>query len=283
MKRTTVLRRLIENGKTIVAPGVFDGLSAKLVERAGFKAIYASGGAIARGSGYPDLGLLSFSEITDRLSQIVDVTSVPIIADADTGFGNALNVHRTVRHFERLGIAALHLEDQTFPKRCGHLDDKSLVTTSEMTQKIRVARNSLSDADFVIIARTDGIAVEGFDATLERAEAYLEAGADMIFVEAPRSVEEIEKIAHRISGPKLINMFHGGKTPLVPLTALQDMGYSLVIIPSDLQRAAIGAIERTLNAIKKDGDSSAVRKSLATFDERERIVETAKFLALNKK
>src|SRR3990167_9288492 len=159
MKATTRLRQLLLSGKTLIAPGVFDGLSARLVERAHFEAIYASGGAIARSSGYPDLGLLSVDEILSRLAQIVDVTHLPVIADADTGYGNALNVHRTVRQFERIGVAALHLEDQEFPKRCGHLDGKQLISKQEMMDKIRVARESLSDDDFVLIARTDAIAV----------------------------------------------------------------------------------------------------------------------------
>ena len=187
MKATTRLRQLLTSGETFVAPGVFDGLSARLVERAHFKAIYASGGAISRSSGYPDLGLLSVSEVLERLSQIVDTTNLPLIADADTSYGNTLNVHRTIRQFERAGVAALHLEDQTFPKRCGHLSDKKLVPLSEMVQKIHVARDALHDPDFVLIARTDAIAVEDFDHAIERAHAYLEAGADVIFVEAPQS------------------------------------------------------------------------------------------------
>lgn len=282
MKATKQLRDLLKTKEILVAPGVFDGLSARLVERAGFKTLYASGGAIARGAGYPDLGLLSVTEVCESLARIVDVTNLPIIADADTGFGNALNVHRTMHMFERTGVAALHLEDQQFPKRCGHLDDKSLVSLKEMAHKIRVARDSLSDPDFVLIARTDAIAVEGFDSAIERAHAYLEAGADVIFVEAPETLEQIIEIAKRISQPKLINMFYGGKTPLVPTTKLQELGYSIEIIPSDLQRAAIRAIEKTLAAIAKTGDSSAIADQLATFKEREIIIDTERYLQLDK-
>lgn len=281
MRRTTRLRDLMAGG-TVVAPGVFDGLSARLTQQAGFPAVYASGGAIARGSGYPDLGLLSFSEVCDRLAQIVDVTDVPVVADGDTGFGNGLNVHRTVRAFERIGVAAVHLEDQTFPKRCGHLDDKSLVPVAEMTQKIRVARRALADPDFVLIARTDAIAVEGFEAALARAEAYAQAGADVLFVEAPESVAQIEAIAERLPQPKLINMFLGGKTPLVPVARLERLGYRVVIIPSDLQRAAIHAMQQTLAAIARDGDSSSRRDTMASFTEREAIVGTADWLGLDR-
>jgi 2-methylisocitrate lyase-like PEP mutase family enzyme len=267
----------------LIAPGAFDGLSARLVEQAGFKAIYASGGAIARSAGYPDLGLLSFTEVLARLQQMLEVTELPIIADADTGFGNAINTHRTIRAFERAGIAGAHLEDQVFPKRCGHLNDKRLVSCKEMQLKIRAAKEALQDENFLLIARTDAIAVEGFDAAIERALAYTEAGADMIFVEAPRTLEEIENIARLIPHPKLINMFIGGKTPLIPLEKLQALGYSLVIIPSDLQRAAILAMQTTLAAIKQDGDSQAVADKMVSFQDRERIVHAEDFLALDKK
>lgn len=282
MKPTQRLREIIHSKKTTLAPGVFDGLSAKLVKRAGFDLVYASGGAIARSSGLPDLGLLSFTEICQTISHIVDATDLPVIADADTGYGNALNVARTMRIFERLGVAGLHLEDQEFPKRCGHLDDKKLVSKQEMVHKIRIARESLADPDFVLIARTDAIAVEGFDRAIERANAYLEAGADMIFVEAPQTIEQIEKIAKLIAAPKLLNMFYGGKTPLVPITQLQQWGYNVIIIPSDLQRAAITAIEKTLSAIKQHGDSSEMSNDLASFKDREIIIETERYLQLDK-
>lgn len=282
MRVTSKLRELM--GKSVVvAPGVFDGMSAKLAEQAGFDAVYASGGAISRSCGYPDLGLLSFSEVCDRLEQIVDVTDRPVIADADTGYGNALNVHRTMRSYERLGLAAVHLEDQTFPKRCGHLNDKSLVSIEEMAHKIRVARDALSDSDFTLIARTDAIAVEGFDSAIARAEAYAEAGADMLFVEAPETLEQIEAVADRLPQPKLINMFLGGKTPLVPAGRLGEMGFRLIIIPSDLQRAAIGAMQRALGAIAEDGDSGRLADSMATFSEREIIIDTERYLALDER
>lgn len=265
----------------VVAPGAYDGLSARLVAAAGFSAVYASGGAIARAAGYPDIGLLSFTEVMDRVEKIVEASGLPVVADADTGFGGSANVERTVRTLERAGVAAFHIEDQSFPKRCGHLDDKSLVDAGEMARKVHIARQTLADAETLVIARTDAIAVEGFDAAIARAELYLKAGADMIFVEAPETLAQIRAIAERLPGLKLINMFYGGKTPLVPLPDLAAMGYRLAIIPSDLQRAAIHAMQATLQAIRQTGDSSALADRLTSFAEREEIVQTRRYLALD--
>lgn len=282
MKPVQRLKQLLQSGTLLTAPGVSDGLSALLAKRAGFPVLYASGGAIARGTGYPDIGLMTMTEVSAVLAHIVSVSGLPVIADADTGFGNALNVRRTVQEFERIGVAGLHLEDQTFPKRCGHLADKALIPLAEMCHKIRVARASVIDPDFVIIARTDAIAVEGFDQAIVRAKAYVQAGADMIFVEAPESIAHIEAIAREVPGLKLINMFHGGKTPMVSTSRLQELGFSLVIIPSDLQRASIKAMQVTLNAIAAYGNSETVADQMVTFKEREEIIETASYLAFDK-
>jgi len=282
MRASTTLRALMRDD-IVVAPGVYDGLSARLTVQAGFIAAYATGGGIARSMGYPDLGLLSMNEIVDRLANIVEHAGVPVIADADTGYGNALNVRRMVREFERAGVAALHLEDQQFPKRCGHYDDKSVVPALEMAQKLRAARDAATDPDLVLIARTDALAIEGLDAALDRAQAYAEAGADVIFVEAPVSVEQIEAIARRVPQPKLVNMFQGGKTPLVPVATLRELGYRIVIIPSDLQRAAIRAMEEVLAAIRRDGSSAAVVDRMASFKDREAVVDTGTYLALDRK
>ncbi|MFZ3307803.1 MAG: oxaloacetate decarboxylase [Xanthobacteraceae bacterium] len=278
MRATTKLRTLLASGRIAVAPGAFDGLSARLVEQAGFPAIYASGGAIARSCGIPDLGLMSVNAIVDRLASMVEVIEAPLIADADTGYGNALNAQAAARAFERAGVAALHLEDQTFPKKCGHYNDKSLVPVAEMVQKLKAVRDALHDADFVVIARTDAIAVEGFSAAIDRAMAYREAGADMLFVEAPTSEDEIAEIARRLPGFKLINMFEGGKTPLVPASRLEALGYNIVIIPSDAQRAAIKAMQRVLAAIARDGSSASMRGDMVSFAERENLIGTAGYL-----
>jgi 2-methylisocitrate lyase-like PEP mutase family enzyme len=272
MRATTRLRHLIAGGRIVVAPGAFDGLSARLVEAAGFPVVYATGGGISRSAGIPDMGLLGMTEVAERLTSIVEVISVPVIGDADTGYGNALNVRRTVRAFERAGVAGFHLEDQQFPKRCGHYDDKSVIPAAEMVQKLKAARDAAIDPDLVIIARTDALAVEGMERTLDRARAYAEAGADVIFVEAPRTLTEIETIARALPTPKLINMFQGGKTPVVPVATLEALGYRVVIIPSDLQRAAIQAMREVLIAISRDGNSETVADRMVSFREREVVV-----------
>ena len=283
MRATTKLRALLASGRIAVAPGAYDGLSARLVERAGFPAIYASGGAIARSAGVPDIGLIPLGAIVDRLASMVDVVEAPLVADADTGFGNALNAQATARAFERAGVAAFHLEDQTFPKKCGHYDDKSLIPAQEMVQKLKAVRDALHDPDFIVIARTDAIAVEGFSAAIDRAGAYRDAGADMIFVEAPTSESEIAEIAKRLPGWKLINMFEGGKTPLLPVSKLEALGYQLVIIPSDTQRAAIKAMQRVLAAIARDGSAAAMTGDMVSFKEREALVDTAAYLDRGKR
>ena len=280
---TTRLRELMAAGEVVVAPGVFDGLGARLVEQAGFAAVYASGGAIARSGGVPDLGLLGVGEVVARLRPIVEAVSIPVIADADTGYGNALHVRRTVAAFEGAGVAALHIEDQGFPKRCGHLDGKTLVPVEEMEQKLRAAAEARGDPELVLIARTDAIAVEGLDAAIERARRYAAAGADVLFVEAPESEAQIEAIAERLPGPKLINMFAGGKTPLLPAARLGALGYRVVIIPSDLQRAAVHAMRETLDAIRRDGSSAAVAARMISFEQRETVVGTAEYLALGER
>jgi 2-methylisocitrate lyase-like PEP mutase family enzyme len=283
VRTTTKLRALLGSGHIVVAPGAYDGLSARLVEQAGFPAIYASGGAIARSTGVPDIGLMPVDAIVDRLASMVDVVAAPVVADADTGYGNALNAQAAARAFERAGVAAFHLEDQTFPKRCGHYNDKSLVPVGEMVQKLKAMRDALHDPDFVLIARTDAIAVEGFSAAIERASAYGEAGADVLFVEAPTTEPEIAEIAKRLPGWKLINMFEGGKTPLLPASRLQELGYHLVIIPSDTQRAAIKAMQRALGAIARDGSSASMTTDMVSFKEREAIIGTADYLDRGKR
>jgi 2-methylisocitrate lyase-like PEP mutase family enzyme len=283
VRATTKLKSMLALGKTIVAPGAFDGLSARLVEQAGFPAVYASGGAIARAIGVPDIGLITPDEIASRLAAMVEVVNVPVIADLDTGYGNALNAQRAARAFERSGVAAFHIEDQVFPKKCGHYDNKALIPAAEMVQKLKAVRDALHDLDFYVIARTDAIAVEGFEPAMDRASAYIEAGADMIFVEAPTTEQQIIDIAERLPGFKLINMFHGGKTPLLPVSRLEKIGYHVVIIPSDTQRAAIKAMQRVLATISRDGSASAMVDDMASFAEREAVVDTAGYLERDKR
>jgi 2-methylisocitrate lyase-like PEP mutase family enzyme len=278
MRTAKKLSNLISSGKAVVAPGTYDAISALLTEQAGFPAVYVSGGAIARSYGLPDLNLLSTGDIIGRVASIVDRVSIPVIADADTGYGGPLNVHRTMRQFLAAGAAAVHLEDQEFPKRCGHYDDKSIVSCAEMVQRIKAARDAVSPEELLIIARTDAIAVEGLDAALDRMSRYMEAGADIAFVEAPETVEQIELIARRLPQPKLINMFAGGKTPMMPTGNLEKLGYTIVIIPSDLQRASIAAMQKALQAIARDGSTASLAKEMVSFAQREEIVGTRAFL-----
>jgi len=275
-------RAMLAEGALIQAPGVFDGLSARLVEQAGFRAAYASGGAISRGAGMPDLGLLSVGEIVERMAQIADAVEIPVIADADTGYGNALNARRAARQFARAGVAAIHLEDQTFPKKCGHYDDKSIIETDAFARKLDAVKDAVGD-DLVLIARTDALAVAGFDEAIARCRAYADAGADLVFLEAPRTVAQIEKAARLVTAPLLLNIFAGGKTPMVPLRRLQELGVAVVIVPSDLQRAAIFAMQETLRVIAEDGDSSRLADRMATFADRERIVGAERWNELNRR
>ena len=283
MHAAAAFRQLLEGDEVILAPGAFDGLSARLVESAGFPAVYASGGAMARSIGLPDLGLLSMAEIVVRLREIVGAVGVPVIADADTGYGGALNTWRAVRTYAEVGVAALHIEDQVFPKRCGHFEGKAVVPVREFVNKIRAASDAAAESGIAVIARTDAIAVEGFEAAMDRAAAYAEAGADVLFLEAPESEEQIEEIARRLPQPKLINMTLGGKSPVLPLNRLARLGFRVVIVPSDLQRMAIRSMQRVLDVIKRDGNGGALAGEMASFDERDDVVDTTGYLDLDRR
>jgi 2-methylisocitrate lyase-like PEP mutase family enzyme len=273
MNSRQTLRQLLQRDKLLVAPGCFDGLSARLVEEAGFEAAYLSGGAVARSMGIPDIGLVTLSETIDRAAQVVATIKIPIIADADTGYGNAVNLVRTVREFERAGVAAIHIEDQITPKRCGHLDGKEVISLAEMEKKLEAALETRTDPDFCIIARTDARGVHGFDDAIKRGRAFAELGVDAIFVEAPQSEEELGEIPRRISNvPLLVNVFKGGKTPMLPMQRLQEMGYRIAIYPSETQRAAIHAMRRALETLSSEGTTESIDDSLTTFKERDRVV-----------
>jgi 2-methylisocitrate lyase-like PEP mutase family enzyme len=273
MNPRQTLKKLFQRNKLLVAPGCFDGLSARLVEEAGFEAAYLSGGAVARSMGIPDIGLVTMSEAIERAAQVVSAIKIPIIADADTGYGNAVNLVRTVREFERIGVAAIHIEDQVTPKRCGHLDGKEVVPLAEVAQKIAAALATRTDPDFCIIARTDARAVNGMDDAIERARIFAKLGVDAIFVEAPQSEEELAEIPRRLPGvPLLVNVFKGGKTPMLPMDRLEKMGYRIAIYPSETQRAAIHAMRNALATLKRAGTTESIDASLTTFKERDRVV-----------
>jgi 2-methylisocitrate lyase-like PEP mutase family enzyme len=273
MNPRQALKQLLKRNQLLVAPGCFDGLSARLVEEAGFEAAYLSGGAVARSMGIPDIGLVTMSESIERAVEVVSAIKIPIIADADTGYGNAVNLVRSVREFERAGVAAIHIEDQITPKRCGHLDGKEVIPRGEMEMKLEAALNTRSDPDFCIIARTDARGVNGFDDAIERARAFAKLGVDAIFVEAPQSEEELAEIPRRIPDvPLLVNVFKGGKTPMLPIQRLEQMGYRIAIYPSETQRAAIHAMRTTLATLKREGTTESIDTMLTTFKERDRVV-----------
>jgi 2-methylisocitrate lyase-like PEP mutase family enzyme len=277
------LRRVIGQGGYTMIPGAYDSLTARLVEAAGFAAVYLTGGGYSRASGYPDLGLLSLTENALFIGRTVEAVAIPVIADADTGYGNAINVIRTVREYEKTGVAGFHIEDQVSPKKCGHYEGKEVISRAEMVGKIKAAVDTRRDADMVIIARSDARAIEGLAAAIDRVNAYLEAGADVGFVEAPQTVDELRVVGREVQGPALVNVFEGGKTPMLGAKELEEMGFRLGIYPSQTHRAAIRATQRVLAAMKRDGDTRAVEAELATFQEREDAVGTAEWRALEEK
>jgi methylisocitrate lyase len=272
------LRVRLAQPRILVAPGAADALTARLIERAGFEAVYFSGAGFSYTHlGVPDLGLVGLSEMAWRAGTICAATTLPVIADADTGYGNALAIPRTVREFERAGVAAIQLEDQVAPKRCGHLAGKRVVSTAEMVGKIKAAVDSRRDPDFMVIARTDAAAMDGLDAAIERAERYHDAGADVLFVEAPESEEELAAIARRLPPPVMANMVEGGRTPVRAARDLQAMGYRLVIFPGAAVRAAAGAITRMLAALARDGTTAAVAGDMLSFSELNAVLDLSGF------
>jgi len=273
MNPRQVLKQLLKREKLLVAPGCFDGLSARLVEEAGFEAAYLSGGAVARSMGIPDIGLVTMSEVIERAAQVVSALKIPVIADADTGYGNALNLVRTVREYERTGVAAIHIEDQITPKRCGHLDGKEVIPLVEMEKKLEAALNSRTDTNFCIIARTDARGVHGLDDAIRRARAFARLGVDAVFVEAPQSEAELEEIPRALPNvPLLVNVFKGGKTPMLPVQKLEKLGYRIAIYPSETQRAGIYAMRIALGLLKRYGTTESMDTALTTFKERDQIV-----------
>ena len=261
------LRELIAAPAPLVAPGAYDALSAHLVEQAGFDVVYLTGfGATASLLGRPDVGLLSATEMADQARRIVDAVELPVIADADTGYGNAVNVIRTVRVYEQAGVAGLHLEDQVTPKKCGHMAGKAVVSTEEMVGKIRAAVAARRDPDLVLIARTDAAAVEGLDAAITRARSYAAAGADVLFVEAPTSEADIRRVATELGGvaPLVFNAAEGGRTPPLSLEVVADLGFSLVLYPIATLLAATAAVQSVLATIRADGTPHAA--PLPSFD-----------------
>src|SRR5688572_22204805 len=268
MTVTKRLRELLVRPKVLMAPGAADALTARLVAKHGFEAIYMTGaGTTAVRLGMPDVGLLTMKEMVDNARAIADASQLPLIADADTGYGGQINVQRTVRAYERAGVAAIHIEDQQWPKRCGELAGKSLIPVEEMQAKIRAGLDARLDKDFVLIARTDALAVEGFERAMERCHRYEEAGADMIFLEAPSKMEHLAAIPKAFKKPTLYNMASSGKTPFLHAEEIQKLGFKLVIYPNFALLSAITAISKTLTELKTKGTIAGIANDIASFQD----------------
>jgi 2-methylisocitrate lyase-like PEP mutase family enzyme len=278
------LRQTLVRGAGQLLPGAANALAARVIIASGFEAVYVTGAGIANTAlGVPDLGLVTLTELVEHVMAIREAVEVPLVVDGDTGFGNALNMRRTVRLLERAGANAIQIEDQVFPKRCGHFDGKAVIGASAMVQKIKAAVDARQDADFLIIARTDARAVEGFDAAIERAAAYRAAGADVLFVEAPQSVDELAAIPQRLPGPHIANIVFGGKTPALPRTQLANMGFAGIIYANAALQAAVAGMGRVLRHLAATGSLAGVEDGLASFKERQTLVDYDAFIALDRR
>jgi len=279
-------RQRLQDGPAVLAPGVYDAMTALIAEQAGFEALYLSGGAVAYTLlGRSDVGLTTEKEAVEVLARITDRVRTPVIVDGDTGFGNALNTQRTVRDFERAGAAMIQLEDQTFPKRCGHLENKTLVPAAEMCGKLRAALDARHDAGTLILARTDAVAVEGLDAAMERAEAYLACGVDALFIEAVHSSEQMDTVCGRFASriPMLANMVEGGKTPIQSAAELGGRGYRIVIYPGGTARFASRQFQRYFASLKAHGTTAPMRADMFDFNELNALIGTPELLETGRK
>lgn len=276
------LREIVSRRQAVLAPGAANALFARIIEDLGYECVYVTGAGIANMAlGAPDIGLTTLDDIAQTVSRIADAVSLPLIVDADTGFGNAVNTWRTMKVLERAGASAIQLEDQDFPKRCGHFNGKGVIPLSEMLPKIRAAADART-RDTLIIARTDALAVDGVDAALERAEAFVEAGADMTFVEAPRDADQMRRIA-ALGVPQVANIVHGGKTPPLPQNQLADMGFGIVLYANAALQAAVRASSEVLASLKATGSLDAVHDRLASFEDRQAAVAKGKWDALEQR
>jgi 2-methylisocitrate lyase-like PEP mutase family enzyme len=278
------LRDLLRQREAVLLPGAANALTARVIEDLDFQAIYVTGAGVTNTFlGMPDIGLITLSELASHVSAMRDVVALPLIVDADTGFGNPINVGRTIHVLERSGANAIQLEDQDFPKKCGHFSGKSVIARTEMVQKIHAAVDARNDPDLVIVARTDAIAVNGFDDAMERAAAYIEAGADMTFVEAPRSKEQISDIPKRLGVPQFINIVAGGLTPMIGFDELESMGYSMILYANAALQASIAGMQKVLGHLKERGSLDGVANDLTAFAERQRLVGKPGYDELEKK
>jgi 2-methylisocitrate lyase-like PEP mutase family enzyme len=278
------LRDILTPGAAVLLPGAANALTARVIEDAGFSALYVTGAGIANTYlGMPDIGLTTATEIADHVWRIRDAVSIPLIVDADTGYGNALNVQRTVRLLERAGAGAIQLEDQVFPKRCGHFEGKDVIPASEMVMKIQAAVDARQRDSTLILARTDAHAIEGLSGALERAAMYREAGADLLFVEAPQTTGELGSIPSRVTGRHICNLVFGGKTPLLPRDQLAEMGYAGVLYANAALQAAVKAMARVLGHLHSSGSLAGMEDALVSFEERQRVINYPRFKALEER
>ena len=280
-----MLKSIIKT-ETLLAPGIYDALSGLIAEQSGAQAVYLSGASIAYTRfGRSDVGLVSVSEVHDTLAAVTDRIKIPVIVDADTGFGNALNVQRTIRNFERAGAAAIQIEDQSFPKRCGHLNGKVLIKTDEMVGKVKAAVDARKTSDTLIIARTDARAVDGLQEAIDRAHTYKEAGADILFIEAPRSVDELKIIrkSFHLNTPLLANMVEGGKTPLKTADDLKNLGFNIVIFPGGAVRAATFQLQEYYAGLLENGSNAEFSEQMHDFDSLNAVIGTPELLSLGRK
>lgn len=281
MKTTQALKQIVARRAAVQAPGTANALFARVIEELGFEVVYVTGAGIANMHlGAPDIGLTTLTEIANAVAAIADAVALPLIVDADTGFGNAVNMVRTVRVLERAGAAGLQIEDQVFPKKCGHFAGKDVIPLDEMVQKVKAAVDARRDSDLQIIARTDSRAVEGLDRAIARAHAYIEAGADVAFVEAPTSLAELARVTREIKAPHVANIVFGGKTPDPGQAELAKMGFSLVLYANAALQAAVKATMDVLGALKRDGSLDGVAEQLVSFEERQRVVKKPEWDAL---
>lgn len=284
MSRAAALRKRLAQPGILVVPGAVDALTARVIEEAGFEAVYVTGAGIANACfGLPDLGLTTLTEIAVQVQRIADAVQVPVIVDADTGFGGPLNVMRTVRELERAGAAAVQIEDQVSPKRCGHFDGQAVVPVAEMVKKIEAALSARQDPNLVLIARTDARACEGLAAAIERGRAYAAAGADLVFVEAPQTIAELRRLPDAIPAPLLVNMVEGGKTPLLDAAALEAMGYRLVLFANTALRVAVKAVQDAMRRLRHEGTSRSLLDHMVTWEERQRLVGLPYYEALDRR
>ena len=281
MKKTAQLKNLVFAKEILVMPGIYDGLSAVIAEKLGFKALCLGGyAASASLLGKPDISLLTLTEMTNHLRNITEVTDIPVLADGDTGYGSILNVIRTVREFEKAGAGGLFIEDQVFPKRCGHMEGKQVIPAEDMVSKLKAALDTRIDEDMIIMARTDAYAVYGLDEAIRRANLYHEAGADMIFIEAPTTSDEMKRLNQAVSAPSLANMVEGGKTPLRTAKELEDMGYSVAVFPVSAIYAAAKSVWNLLKLLSETGTTQGYEESMFCFDEFNELVNLRQYLKI---